>query len=483
MGGAAYVRYLLMLESAAAMLYEEALAFLSNYVNYEKKMADQYAPEKMDPGRPARLLRLLGDPQQKFPSIHIAGSKGKGSVAAMCAAALRAAGLRVGLYTSPHLQDFRERIRVLAPDDPAGLIPPQRVAALAERLRDVAPAVPGITWFELVTALGFLYFAEQAVDVAVVEVGLGGRLDATNVLRPLVSVITRLELEHTALLGNSLAEVAAEKGGIIKPGVPVVSAPQEPEALARLEAIAAAHGAPLILAGRDWQAKALAPATLAGSQQLTVTRSADPGVIPAGSSFTLRLLGAHQQENALVALAALATVRRHFPALAAAAMREGLAGVDWPGRMQLLHAAPAVVVDGAHTPQAARHLAATLRMLHPGGKLWLVVGATADKEIQGVLQPLVAIADAVLATQADNPRAATAAEVAAAAAVLGCAARPFPAVCAAFTAAWEAAAPEDLICVTGSLFVAGDLLNCWEKLQSERQMTGWGASNASRDKV
>jgi dihydrofolate synthase / folylpolyglutamate synthase len=472
-----------MLKSAAIMSYEEALAYLGTYVNYEKKMADQYAPEKMDPGRPGRLLQLLGDPHRRFPSIHIAGSKGKGSVAAMCAAALRAAGLRVGLYTSPHLQDFRERIRVLAPDDPAGLIPPERVAALVERLRDVAPAVPGITWFELVTALGFLHFAEEGVDIAVVEVGLGGRLDATNVLLPLVSVITRLELEHTALLGNTLAEIAAEKGGIIKPGAPVVSAPQEPEALARLEAIAAERGAPLLLAGRDWQADTQAPASLEGSQRMTVTRSADPGFIPSGSSFTLRLLGAHQQENSLVALAALATGRRHFPALSLEAVREGLATVDWPGRMQLLHAAPALVVDGAHTPHAAKHLAATLRALHPGGKLWLVAGATADKDVRAMLQPLVAIADVVLATQADNPRAATAEAVAAAVAELGVAAQPFPTVCAAFAAAWEAAAPDDLIAITGSLFVAGDLLNCWEKLQSERQFSGWGAPNASRDKV
>jgi dihydrofolate synthase / folylpolyglutamate synthase len=465
------------------MSYEEALAYLSTYVNYEKKMADQYAPEKMDPGRPGRLLQLLGDPHRQFPSIHIAGSKGKGSVAAMCAAALRSAGLRVGLYTSPHLQDFRERIRVLAPDDPAGLILPERVAALVNRLRDVAPTVPGITWFELVTALSFLHFAEQTVDVAVVEVGLGGRLDATNVLLPLVSVITRLELEHTALLGNTLAEIAAEKGGIIKPGVPVVSAPQEPEALTRLEALAAERGVPLLVAGRDWQAEMQAPASLAGSQLMTVTRSADPGFIPTGSSFTLRLLGAHQQENSLVALATLAAVRHHFPALSLSAVREGLANVRWPGRMQLLHTAPALVVDGAHTPHAAVQLAATLRALHPGGKLWLVVGATADKDIRAVLQPLVAIADVILATQADNPRAATAEAVAAAVAGLGFTAQPFPAICTALEAAWEAAAPDDLICVTGSLFVAGDLLNCWEKLQSERQISGWGASNASRDKV
>jgi dihydrofolate synthase / folylpolyglutamate synthase len=465
------------------MLYEEALGYLATYINYEQKMADQYAPEKMDPGRPARLLRLLGDPHTRFPSIHIAGSKGKGSVAAMCSAALRAAGLRAGLYTSPHLQDFRERIRVLTPDDAEGRIPAERVGDLVARLREAAPAVPGITWFELVTALGFLHFAAEEVDIAVVEVGLGGRLDATNVLAPLVAVITRLELEHTALLGHTLPEIAAEKGGIIKPGVPVVSAPQEPEAVARLEAIAAERAAPFTLAGRDWGAEGSAAPSLEGYQQLTVTRSPDPAFIPAGSSFSLRLLGEHQQENALVALATLAAMRSHFPALSLEAVRDGLAKVSWPGRLQLLHTAPALVVDGAHTPVAAQRLAETLRVLHPGGRLLLVAGATADKNVAAVLQPLVRQADAIFATQADHPRAAAAAEVATAVAELGFEAQPFASVCGALQAAWAAATPEDLICVTGSLFVAGDLLNCWEKLQSTVDNSGWGAPDASWDKV
>ncbi|MDT8306737.1 MAG: folylpolyglutamate synthase/dihydrofolate synthase family protein [Anaerolineae bacterium] len=465
------------------MRYEEALDYLSRFINYEKKMTEQYAPEKMDPGRPGRLLQLFGDPQRQFPSIHIAGSKGKGSVAAMSAAALHAAGLRVGLYTSPHLQDFRERIRVLTADDAEGMIPREIVAALVARLQEVAPAVPGLTWFELVTALGFLYFAEAGVDVAVVEVGLGGRLDATNVLVPLVSVITRLELEHTALLGNTLAEIAAEKGGIIKEGVPLVSAPQAEEAVACLEAIAAERRAPFTLAGREWQATGQAAAGLDADQQITVTTSPVPAVIPPGTTFTLRLLGEHQQENALVALATLAEIHQHFPELSLAAMREGLSAVHWPGRLQLLHRAPALVVDGAHTPQGARRLAEALQALHPQGRLWLVVGVTADKDVRAVLQPLLAQATGIFATQADHPRAATAEEVAGVIAQLGYDAQPLPTVCAALEAAWALAAAGDLICATGSLFVAADLLNCWEKLQSTMLKREWDATEGSRDRV
>lgn len=465
------------------MTYEEALDYLLTFVDYEKKMAEKYAPEKMDPERPGRLLRLLGDPHTRFPSLHIAGSKGKGSVAAMCAAALRAAGLRVGLYTSPHLQDFRERIRVLTSEDAEGLIRREQVAELVTWLRDVAPQAPGLTYFELVTALAFVHFAREEVDVAVVEVGLGGRLDATNVLLPLVSVITHLELEHTALLGNTLREIATEKGGIIKPGVPVVSAPQAAEARVTLEAIAASRAAPFILVGRDWQAEGKAARALGGVQAITLTCSADPAFLPPGTSLTLSLLGAHQQENGLVAVAALAAVRRRFPALSPEAIREGLASVCWPGRLQLLQEAPAVVADGAHTPEAARRLAETLRALHPGGRLWLVVGATADKDVSAVLAPLLPDAAGIFATQADHPRAASAAEIVATAAALGHEAQGYGDVCSALRAALAVAAPEDLVVATGSLFVVGDLLNCWENLQSVPTESAAGAGQAPREET
>lgn len=448
------------------MKYEEALDYLLTYVNYEQKMTDQYGPEKMDPGRPGRLLHLVGDPQIRFPSMHVAGSKGKGSVAAMCAAALRAAGLRVGLYTSPHLRDFRERIRVLTPADEDGLIPADEVGALVAELRRVAPLVPGLTWFELVTALAFMHFAAAGVDVAVVEVGLGGRLDATNVLLPLVSVITHLELEHTALLGNTVAEIAAEKAGIIKPGVPVVTASQADAALAVLEEIAAARQAPLFAVGREWQYRGTPPAGLDTPQYLTVTRSPLPAFVPPGTTFPLRLLGGHQQENGMVAVAALAVVRETLPALSLDAVREGLASVSWPGRLQLLHPAPALVLDGAHTPEAAQSLAEAVTSLHPGGRLWLVVGATADKDIAGLLRPLLPLAAGIFTARADHPRAAPAAEVQAAAAALGYQAAACDDVCAALQTAWAAAEPADLICVTGSLFITGDLLNCWDNLQS-----------------
>ena len=449
--------------------YQSALNYLYRFVNYERKMTEVYAPEKMDPFRPARLLRLLDNPHEKFPAIHIAGSKGKGSVAAMCAACLRAAGLRVGLYTSPHLQEFRERIRILSPAVADGRIPQTAVITLVDRLRKVVPEVPGLTWFELVTALAFTHFAAEGVDVAVVEVGLGGRLDATNVLTPLVSVITRLGLEHTALLGNTLPAIAAEKGGIIKPGVPVVVAPQEPEALTCLETIAEEQGASLVLVGRDWQYDArLGDERL--PQQVTITRSAAPDFIPAGTSLEVALMGRHQQENAVVALGALAEITPQMPSLSVAALRRGLAAVSWPGRLQRLHHGPdtpTLLLDGAHTPDAAERLAQALRELFVYERLWLVVGVTADKNIDGILAPLIPLAAGLFVTRADHPRAAAAEEVAAHAAALGHPAVIRADVAAAVAAAWAVAGARDLICVTGSMFVLGDLLNCWESLKSE----------------
>ena len=193
--------------------YESALDYLYGLINFEMRRHDRYMANKLDATRPQRLMAFLGDPQAAFPSIHIAGTKGKGSVAAMCAASLRAAGYKVGLYTSPHVQEFRERIRILTPEDEDGRIPQADFVALMAEMKTAVAAIEEITWFEVVTAVAFLHFARQGVDVAVVEVGLGGRLDATNVLNPLVSVITSLSYDHVDLLGDTLTQIAAEKGG------------------------------------------------------------------------------------------------------------------------------------------------------------------------------------------------------------------------------------------------------------------------------
>jgi dihydrofolate synthase / folylpolyglutamate synthase len=454
--------------------YQTALDYLYTFTNFEHKRIEQYTPDKIDPTRPAQLLALLGDPHKQYPTIHIAGTKGKGSVAAMSAFCLRAAGLKTGLYTSPHLLEFRERFRVLTMADADGRIPEVDFVAIVNELSQVVDQVPGLTWFELVTAVGFLYFARQQVDVAVIEVGLGGRLDATNVITPLVSVITSLSLDHTELLGNTLADIAREKGGIIKPAVPIVTAPQPAEALARLQTISQEKGAPLTVVGQDltWEALTSTPT----SQTLLVQRrgamvndqlsAKDEGSM----KITVPLAGAHQQENAAVTVAALTQVQAHLPALTDGAIMAGIADVSWPGRLQMLHPGsaetPIVLLDSAHNPHSAKVLADALPATYRYRQLWLVLGITADKNISGILQQLLPVADHAVVTRSTHPRAAAPETLAQLAGELGYDVQVYATVAEAVTAVFQAAEPGDLICVTGSIFVVGDLLNQWDSLQS-----------------
>lgn len=450
--------------------YQRALDYLYGFINFEQKSLDRYQASKIDAERPRRLLELLGRPQARFPSVHIAGTKGKGSVAAMCADCLRLAGLRVGLYTSPHLREFRERIRILTPDDADGRIAEEDFVVLMNQLRAVLDQIPGVTWFEIVTALAFLHFAGK-VDVAVVEVGLGGRLDATNVLTPEVSVITSLSLDHTQLLGDTLPQIAYEKGGIIKPGVPVVVAPQQPDALATIEAIAAERGAPLTVVGRDWRYETTRDHDAGGMtrQLITVIDGAAPDFIPPGATFVVGLPGAHQVINAAVALAALEQVRRRFTGLTLPILQAGVAGTQWEGRLQVLQSGPdrpALLVDCAHNDDSAARLVAALREDYSYRRLILLFGAPEDKNVRGMLTRLLPLADEIVFTTANHPRSASPEQLAQMAAELGYNAAVSHSVSQGLDMALTAAEPGDLVCATGSIIVIGDLLNHWDSLQS-----------------
>jgi dihydrofolate synthase/folylpolyglutamate synthase len=446
--------------------YGDAIRYLYSFINLEHKRMDRYQESKMDPTRPRRLLEHLGSPHEQIPAIHIAGTKGKGSVAAMCAASLRAAGLKVGLYTSPHVQEFRERIRVLTPEDEDGRISEPDFVARVEQLQTAVPQFPGITWFEIVTAIAFLHFAEQDVDVAVIEVGLGGRLDATNVITPLVSIITSLSLDHTYLLGDTLDKIAYEKGGIIKPGVPVVTAAQAPEALDKLLEIAHEREAPITVIGRQWQYEGVGRG-VKGVGHLTITHSPDPDFIPDSSTFNLALVGEHQLHNATVALAALQIAKARFPSLTLTAIQKGLAQTHWTGRLQVVHqsaANPMLLVDCAHNVDSAVKLGQALIHDFAYRRLILVFGATADKDVAGMMPHLFPLADRIIVTISSHPRAASPSELTVLANDLGYKVQSAATVADALTQAWQEAERHDLICVTGSIFVVGDLLNEWQGL-------------------
>ncbi len=443
--------------------YEEALDYLYSFIDYGAVRPAQYSAETFDLQRMVRLLADLGNPQRQYPALHVAGTKGKGSVAALCASALQAGGYRTGFYISPHLTDFGERIQV-----DGAFIPRAAVAELMDTLRTRAPAHPGITTFELTTALAFLYFARAQVDVAVLEVGLGGRLDATNVVVPRVSVITSLSYDHTNLLGHTLAEIAGEKGGIIKPGVPVVTAPQPPEALAVLEYLAAERGTALTVVGRDWLYRPVSQSldgqvfeiwSAREQQQLNALRAGGHAVAWRPPALEIPLLGQHQVDNAAVAYAALHVVREQGLPLSASAIQAGLRDVRWPGRFELLSRRPALVLDGAHNADSAQKLAATVREYFPGRRVTLIFGASSDKDVTGMLAALLAPGvgvERVLLTQAVHPRALDPDELLALAQAHAVTAATSPTVAQAVETALRSAAPDDVILACGSLFIVAE---------------------------
>jgi dihydrofolate synthase/folylpolyglutamate synthase len=455
--------------------YQSVLQFLYGLTDYEKERIARYDPETLDLSRVRRVLARLGDPHHSFPSIHIAGTKGKGSVAMSCASVLQAAGLRTGLYTSPHLHTFRERIRING-----DVITAQDLTALVQECRPVFDAEPELTTFEAITALAFYYFSRRGVDFAVVEVGLGGRLDATNLITPQVAVITSLSFDHTYLLGNTLAEIAREKAGIIKPGVPTVCAPQKANALAVIRKICSERGSPLTLVGRDWIATPLVDRSETADTPLGLdTQSFEMHCVaensPLEGEHTISLLGRHQIINAATAIAALDLLRRvDFP-LQLDRVRQGLANVRWPGRFEILQRDLPLVVDCAHNGDSAARLIAALEEWFPGRRWTFILGASSDKDVSGMLRALAPKTERLLATQSRHPRAMPSQKIAdLALEVLPAAGAPFAEVtvtehvAAALSLAlnadngWRGGGVQRVpICVTGSIFVVADAREIW----------------------
>lgn len=439
--------------------FEQSLARLERLANYEINRAVPYTPGTFDLGRMRELMARLGDPQQDYPTVHIAGSKGKGSTAAMTEAMARSAGYRTGLYISPHLHSFGERIQVSGAP-----VSEEEFAGLVDELLPHAEAVPGITWFELITALAFLHFARQRVDLAVIEVGLGGRLDATNVITPVASIITSLSYEHTAWLGDTLAQIAFEKAGIIKPNVPAISAPQADEALAVIERVCGERAAPLILVGRDWL---LRPGPIHERGQMFEARC--PDALPEAAAaagwrpgawlrFDLPLIGRHQIINAGCALAAVVQATAAGRPVSVDAAAAGLRGVRWPGRGEVLARDPLVVADGAHNGDSARRLVEMLAEWFPGQRWTLIVGTLSDKDHAAILRELAPFASHLLLTRARSIRATDPDLLAEIARRLGVDAGIVDSVPAALE---KALSFGEAVCLTGSLTIAAEAREAW----------------------
>ena len=435
----------------AGLDYEAALRRVTGLADFER-VAHSPGHAVWHLERMSLLLERLGNPHLAVPAVHIAGTKGKGSTAAMVTSILAAEGYKVGLYTSPHLHTVVERIRV-------GLDPIER-GDLASLVDQAWPEVEWVaqrgkygpvTFFELVTAVAFLHFKQIGANIQVVEVGLGGRLDATNVLDPLVSVITRISLDHVSVLGNTVGLIAAEKAGIIKPGVPVVLAPQSPEAMDVLLEHSAERGAPVVRVADDisWRNGA---ADLDG-------QSFDVNGLRGSYRLWTPLLGDHQLENAATAVATVETLSAQGLVVSSESVREGLRRVQWPGRFQLISQnGKQVVVDGAHNPDSMKRLAETVRKYLKFRRLILVFGATSGHSARGMMAEVAELSPSVVAVRSRHPRSVPANQLARTAGELG--------LQVAFTSAnvglatrqaLDMAQEGDLVLGTGSLAVVAEV--------------------------
>jgi dihydrofolate synthase/folylpolyglutamate synthase len=436
------------------LAYNQALDYLYSYVDYSLKKSSELAKADFNLGRMRELMVLLGSPEQKYPIIHVAGTKGKGSTSALMASALSAAGYKTGLYTSPHLQDYCERIQIDGKN-----VSHDELVELVERVKPAVAKVPKLTTFEITTAIGFLYFAQQGAEAAVIEVGLGGRLDATNVVTPRVSVITSLSYDHMAVLGNTLTLIAGEKAGIIKPGIPVVSSPQMDEAQAVLEKVSAERGSPLTLVGRD-MTYAAGEHTLDG-QTLTIVNPKSSNLNQKSVILRIPLLGIHQVENAATAYTALKASGLDVPGQA---IRKGFAEVKWPCRFEIASRRPTVIFDSAHNQDSFAKLRGTLEEYFPGRQVMLILGASEDKSLAEMLTEIKPYLRLLIVTRADHPRALEPEKIVATAEGVGVRNETVTPVSAALARALELAADsDDIILSAGSMFVTAEVKTAWER--------------------
>jgi dihydrofolate synthase/folylpolyglutamate synthase len=445
------------------MLYAEALDYLYSLANYERVPMGSYSPETLNLDRMRALMAALGNPQERYRIIHIAGTKGKGSTSAFMASCLRQLGLKTGLFTSPHLSSFRERIQINGE-----LIAAEEASIVADKVRAVADGIPGVTTFEAITAMGFLHFSRQDVDWAVVEVGLGGRLDATNIVVPQASIITSISYDHQALLGNTLAEITGEKAGIIKPNVPVISQSQAGEALAVIERIAHERNAPLTIVGRHWRWNAGAVSLIKQSfevKKVSQVRSKDrPFVNDLEGWYESALLGKHQIENATTVIAAIDVLRDELISsgakdLGARTVRDGLRLAYWPGRFEILRADPPIIADGAHNIDSVNKVAVTLAEVFPGRRWVFIFGTLKDKDADGMIKALNPRAMRwIMTQQQDNPRAVPAEQLLALAQARNAKAVALPNLTDAIDAILNG---NDPVCIVGSVALVGEARVKW----------------------
>ena len=436
------------------MDYSAVEAYLDSFVNYEVIPGFGFATAGYNLDHVCEVLRRLGNPHIGPRTVHVAGSKGKGSVAAMVASALSACGYRTGLYTSPHLLHLGERISV----DGECVLPMELKETLEvarpqlESMR-VEPSWRQFTYFEILTVLSFLHFRNKKVDVQVVEVGLGGRLDTTNVVVPDVCVITPISFEHSAVLGDTIGRIAAEKAGIIKKGAIVVSAPQLVEAADVIDAVCRDKGAPLVRVGLD-SSWLIAAGDLSG-QDVVVSGSWGE------SNIHIPLAGSFQSENVATAVTALHVLNGRGLNLDEGCIGRGFAGVEWPGRFQMLSEQPLLLVDGAHNAASMRRLAESIDAIQPRKLVVFVLGFSSDKEMEKSVSEIVRLGARLVVTVSSQARAARPLDVVTRLSGLGVEVVVEREPVEAISRARRMVGEDGMVCVAGSLYLVADVLRLW----------------------
>jgi dihydrofolate synthase / folylpolyglutamate synthase len=438
------------------MTYDDAIAWWYGLIDYERRAPQ---PDDLKLEQMRALLGLLGDPHRRLRIIHVAGSKGKGSTSAMLAQVLRSAGYSTGLFTSPHLIAVEERIQTNGQS-----ISHAEITVLLNEVHDALTPNITPTFFEVCTAVGFLHFVRRRVELAVIEVGLGGRFDSTNVVNPLLAIITSISYDHTKILGDTLGQIAFEKAGILKPGRPAVSGVLAPEAMIVIEQIARERRCPFVQLGRDFHATYSHGHVQGGRSRVSIRTKTRQW-----PESELSLLGAHQAANAAVVVASVEELRRQGLNISDDSVVRGLASVNWPARVEVLHRKPIVILDCAHNGASIQALIDTVIESFPAARRLLIFAASSDKDVPGMLRLLAQRFDRILLTRyTHNQRAVPPERLAECLREIGSTPNEVhSSASAAWRSAWAQAKSDDLIVVTGSVFLAGELrLEIMETLRS-----------------
>lgn len=373
--------------------YSQALDYIYSFVDYSLTRNLRYSPEKFDLKRMNKFLELMDNPQNNFKVVHVAGTKGKGSTAAMITSILSESGYKTGFYSSPHMIDFCERIRI---DN--RLITHKEITDYVNQFRHVVTEVPELTTFEIITGIAFKYFSDQKVDFGIIEVGMGGRFDATNVVIPVVSVITPISFDHTNVLGKTLKKIAFEKAGIIKENIPVIISKQKSTPLGEIERIAQIKKSKMIYAPDLYQAK-MNCYSLEG-QSFTITKNKDRL-----TNISIPLLGDHQIDNAITAYACIEELKNQGILIDLKSILKGFKNIYWPGRFEIINQKPLIIIDGAHNLDSFRKLVETIKKYLPDKNIILIFGASEDKAVESMLKVFQPLIRTLIITRSEHPRA------------------------------------------------------------------------------